>query len=158
MSTIEKELVVTPSPRYASKQEVDTFISTYKKERWAHNTEHLGKEDALSGWYSVEQLQQFIEEVKMRGGDGVRFHFGVYPDNYSEAPGYIGRQTIVLMGTRSKDGTVQSSKQLYIADGETTRPVAMIGVPPCPEVCPWGFPDPFGLAIVDHPEKGITIM
>jgi hypothetical protein len=38
----------------------------------------LGKEDSLSAWWSIEELEDFITEAKTHGADGVKFYFGAY--------------------------------------------------------------------------------
>ena len=45
--------------KYVSTKHVDSVIRTYKKERWVHNSERLGKADSLSAWYSVEEIEAF---------------------------------------------------------------------------------------------------
>ena len=42
--------------KYVNTEHINTHIRTYKKERWIHNTERLGKADSLSSWYSIEEL------------------------------------------------------------------------------------------------------
>src|SRR6202165_1634041 len=116
MRTIEKKSLSVG--KYANKNQVDTFIRTYKKERWAQNSEHIGRADAMSGWYTLEELESFIENVKMHGGNGIRLHFGVFPEGYQNDPELAGRQTVVLVGTRSSDGTYHTSKELHIGDSK----------------------------------------
>ena len=65
---------------------VDTAIKNYKRERWVQNSERLGKEDSLSVWYSVEELQQFLEMAKDHGADGIRMYFGAYSEDYADQP------------------------------------------------------------------------
>jgi hypothetical protein len=47
-------------------EHVDTVIRTYKQERWMHNSKRLGKEDSLSVWYSIEELEEFFQQVIFR--------------------------------------------------------------------------------------------
>lgn len=159
MSTIEKKAVL--GGKYATKQEVDTFIRGYKTERWADNTEKLGQEDALSSWYTIDELENFIERVKLNGGNGVRMHFGVFPEGYGDEK-VEGLQTIVLVGTRSKDGTFATSKQLHVQDGENTEVLAYLGGIPCPAYCPtpgsgFGFGG-LGISLVERGDKGLSIV
>ena len=72
--------------KYVDNQHVDTVIRTYKHERWAQNSDRIGKEDSLSAWYSVEELEDFIEIAKRHGADGVKIYFAAYPENYTEIP------------------------------------------------------------------------
>jgi len=45
----------------------------------------IGKNDALSSWFSIDELQKFIDDVKKEGKDqgkvvnGIRVYFGAYP-------------------------------------------------------------------------------
>jgi hypothetical protein len=53
--------------KYVDTKHVDSLLSTYKKERWIHNSKRIGKEDSLSVWYSVEELQEFLATAKQNG-------------------------------------------------------------------------------------------
>jgi len=137
MSTIEKNAV--QAGKYGTKQEVDSFIGKYKQERWADNSERMGKADSLSVWFTLEELEGFMENVKNNGGNGVRFHFGVFPEGYGENPEFVGRQTVVMVGNRSKDGSYATSKELHIHDGEVPKVLAYVGGMPCPPFCGSGL-------------------
>lgn len=47
---------------------------------------YINKEDANAVWFSVEELEKYIHYIKAKGErtgynvSGVRFYFGVYPD------------------------------------------------------------------------------
>ena len=103
MTTIEKKSLRVG--KYVDTNHVDTLVRTYKQERWDANSQRLGKEDSRSVWYSIEELEDFIEKVKDHGGDGIRFYFAVYPHDYTEVPAYAGRQNLVLVGSKSKETT-----------------------------------------------------
>lgn len=160
MRTIEKKSVSVG--KFASKQEVDTLIRGYKQERWVANSEHLGKDDALSGWFTVEELEQYIETVKMHGGNGVRFHFGIFPEGYGGDPEFAGRQTFVMVGTRSKDATYHTSKELRVSDGNQMAPVAYFGAVPCPAFCGelglLGEALSLGTALVEGKDQGMSVI
>ncbi|MFN4314644.1 MAG: hypothetical protein ACK4E0_10150 [Chitinophagaceae bacterium] len=133
---------------------VDTAIRNYKQNRWVHNSRRLGKEDSLSIWYSLEELQEFFEIAQQNGADGVRMYFGAYDENYTEQPLYAGRQTIMLVATRNRateDGT--SDKDIYIQTNQGTSILAYNAGRPCPPVC-----SSFGGGIDDNGEIGITIV
>ena len=136
MNTIEKKSV--NAGELVTKQHVDTLISTYKQERWAANSERLGKADSLSVWFTVEEVEAFLASVKENGGNGVRFHFGVFnADNASEAE-FAGRQTVVMIGNRSTDGSYASSKELYSNKNGKPEIVALAGGTLCPPFCGGG--------------------
>src|SRR5215213_9377009 len=88
--------------KYVNTAHVDSVIRAYKKERWVHNSDRIGKEDSLSAWYSVEELEAFIATAKQHGADGIKIYFAAYPEEFAEVPEYAGRQTLVLVGTKRK--------------------------------------------------------
>ena len=156
MSTIEKISVKTG--KYVNKQQVNTFIRTYKQETWSRNSDHIGREDALSCWYSVDELEMLLEKIKAHGGDGVRMHFGIYPEGYNNNTDYEGRQAIVMVGTR---GDHKNSKEIYV--GRENTILAYVGDMPCPPYCPAGPPLPHGKAsigvtLVDRGENGLSVI
>ncbi|MHA4808031.1 hypothetical protein ACX0G9_07985 [Flavitalea flava] len=159
--TAEKSLSVS---NYVTKQQVETFIGTYKQNTWVHNTERIGKEDALSSWYSLNELEALIENIKVHGGNGVRMHFGIYPEGFAGEPELSGRQALVMVGTRSSDGTARTSKELYI--GGENKLLAFVGMHPCPAFCPFPYPPtppavlqaPITRTLVDMGDKGFSVV
>jgi len=63
MIAIEKKSLLVG--KYVSTQHVDKVIRNYKQERWIQNSERIGKEDSLSGWWSIEEIEDFLEKAKM---------------------------------------------------------------------------------------------
>jgi len=109
---------------------MDAITTAYKQDRWAENSDRLGKADSLSVWLTVDELEGFLERVKSRGGNGVRIHFGVYGEGY-KIPEQVGMQTVVLVGNRSKDGSLENAKQIISGnEGEIYLPA-----PVCPPFC-----------------------
>ena len=169
MLTIEKNSVKTG--RFADTQHVDTLISNYKKERWAYNSERLGKADSMSTWYSIEEMEAFLEKAKLHGGDGVRIYFGAYPTDFAEKPEYAGRQTVVFVATKAKETETRgiANKDLYIATENGTSILAYNYTPLCPPYgCPggksgtgiaegddWGG---IGTTLVDCGDKGMIVV
>jgi hypothetical protein len=120
MITIQKKSLKVG--QYVDTDHVDEVIRTYKQERWVHNSKRIGKEDSLSAWYSVEELEEFIDNIKQHGADGIKFYFAAYPENHAPKPEYAGRQTIVMVATKSKE-TLEGlkHKDVYITkDGTST--------------------------------------
>jgi hypothetical protein len=142
---------------------VDTVIRNYKQERWIHNSNRLGKEDSLSVWYSVEELEEFLQTVKSHGGTGIKMYFGAYDKDYTEQPLYAGRQTVVLVATKQKEtengGEVR--KDIYINSEKGNTILAYNAGSICPPFCrefgEGGFGD-IGITILDKGEEGLTIM
>jgi hypothetical protein len=145
-----------------STNNVESFIREYKQKRWVQNSERIGKADSLSAWYSVEEMENFLAEAKSNGGDGLRFFFGAFPENYTDRPEYAGRQTLVMIATKS--GTTQNGcstdKNIYTRKNGRVE-ILSGGIPKaCPPVCPppdGGMGD-FGITIVDRGSKGMEII
>src|SRR6218665_135017 len=111
--------------KYVSNQHVDSIIRTYKQERWAQNSERIGKEDSLTVWYSIEELEEFLANAKSHSADGIKFCFAAYPENYTETPEYAGRQTIVMIATKSKEEEIGlTQRDVYIQDAEGAKILA----------------------------------
>jgi hypothetical protein len=136
MNTIEKKSV--NAGKLVTKQEVDTLITSYKQERWAANSDKLGKADSLSVWFTVEEVEAFLDTVKANGGNGVRFHFGVFNAENATEPEFEGRQTVVMIGNRSVDGSYGTSKELYSNKNGKPEIVALSGGVLCPPFCGGG--------------------
>jgi len=84
MNTIAKKSV--NAGKFITNEQVSTLLSTYKQNRWVDNSDKIGKEDSLTVSVSIEELETLIERIKLHGGDGVRFHFAAYPENYAPQP------------------------------------------------------------------------
>ena len=167
MLTIEKKSLKVG--KYVSTEHVDTVIRTYKQERWVHNSERLGKEDSLSVWYSIEELEEFLSRSKAHGGDGIKFYFSAYPENYTERPEFAGRQTLVLVATKTKElESGVNNKDIYITGDDGPKILAYNAGSICPPICgkppkpgtdlsgdDWGG---IGVTIVDRGDKGLTVI
>lgn len=139
-------------------EHVNNIISNYKKERWAQNSRHIGKEDSLSVWYSVEELEEFLEKVKEHGGDGIKMYFGAYDKEHAPKPLYADRQTIVLVATKTKETAEgQVNKDLYISEKEHTTILAYNVGNICPPFCQQNG-EGIGITIVDKGTEGIVIV
>jgi hypothetical protein len=139
---------------------VNTVISNYKKERWANNSKHIGKEDSLSVWYSVEELEEFLEKVKENGGDGIKMYFGAYDKEHAPQPLYADRQTIVLVATKVKEtATGNVNKDLYIGSEKENSILAYNAGALCPPLCkPHDDFGGIGITIVDKGEDGFVVI
>ena len=161
LTTQKKSLKVG---KYVSTSYVDNIIRTYKQERWAHNSARLGKEDSLSSWYSIEELEEFIAKAKKHGADGIKLYFAAYPADFTEKPEYARLQTLALVATKSKEQENGiAHKDLYIQDGKDINILAYNTGRLCPPSCPpkpgdaddWGG---VGVTVVDRGEKGMVIV
>lgn len=137
--------------KFVSTEHVETVRRNYKEQRWLHNSKRIGKADSLSVWFSLADVEQFLEKLKEHGGDGIRFYFGAYNAEYAEKPLYAGRQTIVMVATRQKQ-TLQGemNKDIYINTENGTNILAYNVGRPCPPFCQNGNDlDGIDISIVD---------
>lgn len=151
--------------KFVDTKHVDSVIRTYKQERWVHNSDRIGMEDSLSSWYSVEELEEFLQTAKKHGADGIKIYFAAYPEDFTEKPGYAGRQTVVLVGTKQKvsqkGGLID--KEIYV-QGENGSSILAYNLGKiCPPNCggvkegdaDWGG---LGITIVDRKDQGLTVV
>ena len=72
----------------------------------------IGKSDALSSWFSIEELKNFITDVEKEGKDkgitvnGIRIYFGAYPKDASK-PKKDNLSTVFLVPTKPYVGSIQ---------------------------------------------------
>ena len=161
MITQQKKSVRTGSD--ASSGQVANLIREYKKARWSPNSERIGKPDTLSVWYSIEDMENFLALTKSKGGDGIRFYFAAYPEDYAPKPLYAGRQTLAMVGTRSKTTETKSiaNKDIYLSKNGQLKILSGVIPQGCPPTCnppsEGGMGD-LGITIIDKGEKGMEII
>ena len=161
MITQEKDFVKTS--KSGDTQHADTLIREYKQTRWVPNSERISKPDSLSAWYSIEDIENFLETAKSNGGDGIKFYFAAYPENYASKPEYAGRQTLAMIATKSKLTVLGeiANKDIYVSKNGRTKILSGITPPTlCPPTCgpgEGGMGD-LGITLVDRGEKGMEII
>ena len=156
MLAIQKKSV--KAGKQVNTEHVNNVIRNYKKERWLHNSKHIGKEDSLSIWYSLEELEEFLAKAKQHGADGIKMYFGAYDKEHAPTPVHAERQTIVLVATRDRDtdnGTV--TKDLYVNTEKGTSILAYNVGRPCPPICNTTEDDAIGITILDKGADGMII-
>jgi hypothetical protein len=143
---------------------VNEIVRNYKQQRWVQNSQRLGKEDSLSVWYSLEELEEFLTKIKENGGDGVRLYFGVYSENFPDHPLLSGRQTVVFVGTKEKETLSGStSKDIYINTEKGTSILAHNVGRPCPPFCGTSEDIPGGsggrgvMTLLDKGNEGMSV-
>jgi hypothetical protein len=155
MTTIEKKSLRVG--KYVDTNHVDTLVRTYKQERWAANSEHLGKEDSLSVWYSVEELEEFIQKAKQSGADGIRMHFGVYPENFYKQE-VAGKQTIVMVANKQEETTEGLvERNVYTEKNKEILAYNMGGLGGEEPATGW-IVDGVGVTIVNRGDKGLFVI
>jgi hypothetical protein len=152
MLTIEKKSLRVG--RYVNTQHVNTGIDNYTKERWAANSEHIGKSDSRSVWYSIEELEEFLATAKENGANGVRMYFAVYSNDYKAVPEYQNRQTIMMVASKAKRTEKGiESKDVYVGTEDGSSILAYNAGSICP---PWNCPPSGkGGGIADADDWGI---
>jgi hypothetical protein len=157
MVTIEKKSIKVG--KLVDTEHVETLIRNYKQERWAHNSKRIGKEDSLSVWFSVSELEEFFTKVKDCGGNGIRIHFGSYGADFTDNPLYADRQTVVLVATKEKEtehGPV--NKSVYFNKEGRSSILAYNFGTLCPPACtPDNGDKGIGITIVDKGVEGMII-
>lgn len=149
--------------RFVNTKHVDSLLKTYKKERWIHNSNRIGKADSLSVWYSVEELKEFLESAQQNGADGIKMYFGTYSKDTAKDEGYEDRQTIVLVATKNKQNEDGNSveKNIYVKSGNKVEILAYNVGRICPPYCGGsgqGFDlDTIGISIIDNKDGMIVI-
>jgi hypothetical protein len=157
MPTIQKKSVKVG--KFVNTEHVNSVIKNYKQERWVHNSKRLGKEDSLSVWYSLEELEEFLAKAKDHGSDGIRMYFGAYDQEHAPQPLYAGRQTIVMVATRQKETeNGEISKDIYINTETSTSILAYNAGRICPPMCSNDDFGGIGITIVDKGNEGFVVI
>lgn len=157
MLTIEKKPVKVG--KFVSTEHVETVRRNYKEHRWLQNSKRIGKVDSLSVWFSLADIEDFLEKLKEHGGDGVRFYFGAYNKEYAEKPLYAGRQTIVMVATRQKQTlNGETNKDIYITTEKGTNILAYNVGRPCPPFCGEGNDGGIDISIVDRSNGNMIVL
>ena len=151
------------APKDVQTLEIDTLIREYKQKRWVTNSEKIGKPDSLSSWYSIEQMEEFLAMAKSQGGDGVKFYFAAYPEDYAPKPEYSDRQTLVVVATKSKttETGLIANKDIYVTRNGRTQILSGVLPTNCPPKCSpsveGGMGD-LGITIIDKGAGGMEII
>lgn len=92
-----------PTPRgIISAQEAKTLSDNWTNLRASANNEAAGQPDNRSSWYSLEDMQNFLNYIKDNNKDvnGVRFYLGVQTAKADPK----GMTTVFMVPTQEKDG------------------------------------------------------
>ena len=149
--------------KFVTTAHVDKVIRNYKQERWIHNSDRIGKEDSLSAWWSIEEMENFIAEAKIHNADGLKFYFAAYDTDEQEMPQYAGRQTLVMVGTKeSQTSKGLRNKDIYVQTENGSNILAYNRGMLCPPTCKPSTEgieegDLLGITIIDRGEKGMLV-
>jgi hypothetical protein len=156
MTTIEKKCV--PVGKYVDTNHVDTLIRTYKQERWKQNSERIGQEDSLSLFYTIEELEQFLQKSKEAGANSISIHFGAYPENFTERAGYAGKQTTVLVATDRQETENGIAHRNVFVETKKGKQLLAYNMGSWPPGSGSGSDDGFGITIIDQGDKGMIVV
>lgn len=84
----------------------------YNEKRSGLILSDIGKEDANAVWYSLEELENYINYIKTKGSEkgievnGIRFYIGVYPEDEVKHKEKAGLTTIFLSPTKKKSSNI----------------------------------------------------
>lgn len=79
----------------------------------------IGKKDALSSWFSLDDLKEYIAFVESEGKakgitvNGLRVYFGAYPKN-DKNPTKNNYATVFFAPTQAKKGSVQNDSATVV--------------------------------------------
>lgn len=149
--------------KFVDTKHVDNVVRNYKQERWAQNSDRIGKADSLSGWWSIEEMEDFIATAKIHGADGLKFYFGAYDKDDKEMPEYAGRQTLVMVGTKeTATGKGLKNKDIYVQTENGANILAYNRLRICPPHCGPSTDglddDTLGVTIVDRGNNGMIVI
>ena len=77
----------------------------------------IGKKDAISCWFSIEELKEYIDFVEQEGKakgiavNGLRIYFGAYAKN-EKTPSKSNLSTVFFIPTQSKKNSVPENEFL----------------------------------------------
>jgi len=161
---------VKKSGKIVNSKHVESLLSNYKKERWVQNSKAIGKEDSLSVWYSIDELQAFVATAKQNGADGIKMYFGVYDADTANDVKYIGRQTVALVASKTKEleTGLTIDKNIYVATDGKPEILAFNAGRVCPPNCTGtgggGTTDNSGFdwdnpgILIDRKEEGMIVI
>ncbi len=97
----------TPNDKLITNEQAAELNACYKaKQKDGFGAESNDDNFACSSWYSLEDLEGYINYVKEQALekkipiDGIRFYFGVYPEN-AEDQSKAGQNTLFMCPTKS---------------------------------------------------------
>jgi len=156
MTTIEKKSLRVG--KYVDMNHVNTLVSTYKHTRWAPNSDRMGKDDSLSVWYSIEEMEEFLLKAKECGANGIRMHFGAYPANFDKKPEVSELQTIVMVANATSETAMGKVEKNIFMETEKGRQILAYNYGGSVPTGDGIAADGVGITIVERANKGFTVI
>lgn len=94
------------------------FNQRYINERSPIIEKSIKKIDATATWYSIEELENYLHYAKIEAKksnkeiNGIRFYFGVYPNDIAEYKHKAGLTTIFLCPTMKRIKVVENGSKM----------------------------------------------
>jgi hypothetical protein len=123
-----------------SSQEAKELNQNFVKTRTKAIDSAVGKKDAISSWFSLEDLKSYIAYVEKEGKakgvavNGLRVYFGAYPKTEKKATKknmatVFFAPTKANVGSLQKDGIVEITSSSDITDIDNLNG-GQLGIPP----------------------------
>lgn len=96
----------TPKEKLIDSEKAAALNKTYREKRMAMINRGNGIQDSCSSWYSLEDLEGYLNYVKEEAKkknisiDGIRFYFGVYPEDTEDSK-MAGKTTLFMCPTKA---------------------------------------------------------
>lgn len=114
---------------------VNALVGNYKSQRWLDNSKKLGKPDALSTWYGLNELQEFLDLARAHHADGIKMFYGVYPSDYPNEM-FAGRQTVVLVATKKSVNDPRAANKAIMVSKDGKKEILAFNYGDiCPPFC-----------------------
>ncbi|QHI35380.1 hypothetical protein IMCC3317_07260 [Kordia antarctica] len=96
----------TPNEKLITSQQASELNACYKEKQHSVFGTENDHDSCCSNWYSLEDLEGYINYVKQNAlekkinVDGIRFYFGVYPENMKDKS-KAGQNTLFMCPTKA---------------------------------------------------------
>ncbi|GAB2809113.1 hypothetical protein [Ferruginibacter profundus] len=97
---------------FVSKATVNQRVGNYQNHKLPTLSAALGRSDTKSIWYTVEHLEQLLDELHYQEASGMRVYFGAYPSDHDDYPG----QLCLMMVPTTFNGTTSNHEDIIIEE------------------------------------------
>ncbi len=97
---------------FISKEAVNDRVKNFLLDKHRLLSQAMGKPETKSAWYSLEQFEELVEEMRLLQADGLRIYFGSYAADIVDVANHL---TIIFVPTRL-DESSQKHKDIVLED------------------------------------------